>query len=733
MALVLAGTGATAAAQCPPQWLPSDGFDLRSGGYGWVSALVEMPNGDLIAGGSFTTAGGVPVNNIARWNGAAWSPLGAGIQGGSVSALAALPNGDLIAGGHFTTAGGSPIALIARWDGSAWTGLGAGVAGPWNPSPSVRTLAVSTNGNLIVGGSFMTAGSVAAQNVAQWNGTTWSAIGTGLLNPPWTSPFGTMPGPPLVVTDLAVYQNGDIIAGTATPAGYIAGGGRVARWNGTNWSFLFATTSSSSGSSGNGSTYGSIYAVAALPNGDVVAAGDFVSTNPPMQGIAQWNGTTWSPLGSGISGVVKDLAVLPSGDLVAAGDLRFVGGAFSPTFAQWDGSQWSSLGGGADGSVYALAAPANGPMVLGGNFTSIGSASHYRLARWGCDTGFATTTIFGSGCYRHASSFYEQFVESQSFDLGGSTLRMSLSPTGYDVAHVPGPPNWLAPTSAALPLGDDELTAPLTLPFSLPYPGGTTNQIHVCSNGFVFLQPPTSINSAYGYGDPSAFLADAPRHAAMWRDLDPTYPGGGAGTIHFEVVGNTAYATWLDVQEYGVPGVVSSFQIAMSANGDVEYRYLALYHRGGVFTGWTPGFGAQDPTDRDISATSPFVTTSLQFQLPLQHGVDRRPTLGASITLTTSNVPTSSQLGGTALGWTKHDPGIDLSSLGMPGCFQFVVADALNMFVPSGGLGTHTLTVPNDPALVDVYIHSQGFAFVPGVNALGAVTSNGLDLRFGTL
>jgi hypothetical protein len=39
-------------------------------------------NGDLIAGGWFTTAGGQTVNRIARWDGSAWHPFTSGGQTG---------------------------------------------------------------------------------------------------------------------------------------------------------------------------------------------------------------------------------------------------------------------------------------------------------------------------------------------------------------------------------------------------------------------------------------------------------------------------------------------------------------------------------------------------------------------------------------------------------------------------------------------------------------------------
>ena len=58
---------------------------LGSGMSGTVNALA-IYQGQLITGGSFTNAGGVPANNIAAWDGVSWSPLGIGTNG-SVSSL----------------------------------------------------------------------------------------------------------------------------------------------------------------------------------------------------------------------------------------------------------------------------------------------------------------------------------------------------------------------------------------------------------------------------------------------------------------------------------------------------------------------------------------------------------------------------------------------------------------------------------------------------------------------
>jgi hypothetical protein len=140
---------------------------------GNVLALKVLPSGDLIAGGSFLSAGDVAARGVARWDGVSWSVLGLGMSGStfepetfSVRAIAALPNGDLVAGGSFGFAGGVPANNIARWDGAEWSPLGSGVGGLYQSE--VRALAVRPDGELVVGGYFATAGSEASAYFARW-------------------------------------------------------------------------------------------------------------------------------------------------------------------------------------------------------------------------------------------------------------------------------------------------------------------------------------------------------------------------------------------------------------------------------------------------------------------------------------------------------------------------------------------------------------------------------------
>jgi len=73
----------------------------------------------LYAGGIFASAGSGAVRNIAKWDGASWSALGSGLDGGGleVSALTVFDDGTgpaLFASGKFTIAGGAPANHIAK-------------------------------------------------------------------------------------------------------------------------------------------------------------------------------------------------------------------------------------------------------------------------------------------------------------------------------------------------------------------------------------------------------------------------------------------------------------------------------------------------------------------------------------------------------------------------------------------------------------------------------------------
>lgn len=163
-----------------------DGFawsPLGSGISGDVFSLATA-NGCVYAGGRFLRAGQVGATNIAKWDGVEWSSLGQGFRmwdgpgpGGDHAVVRALAiqGTNLYAGGSFRLAGTVNATNIAKWDGHAWSPLGAGVS----LLGSVYALAEAGN-ELYVGGFFSEAGLKRADNIAKWDGVEWSPLGSGL-------------------------------------------------------------------------------------------------------------------------------------------------------------------------------------------------------------------------------------------------------------------------------------------------------------------------------------------------------------------------------------------------------------------------------------------------------------------------------------------------------------------------------------------------------------------------
>ena len=224
----------------------------------------------IVLGGQFTMKKVNGATNVAAWRGGAWSAMGMGLHGESGVRALAVYEGATIAAGGFTTAGASPgpaLNYIARWDGVAWGPLGLGMNG------TVFTLLVADDG-LLAGGSFTSAGGVAARGLARWDGTAWSAFGGA--SSPSTKPSS--------VRVLAVY-NGDLIAaGNFFEVGDAVAANNIAAWNGTMWRRLDAGTD------------GPVYALAEM-NGDLYVGGSFFRAGGiAARSIARWDGAAWSAL-----------------------------------------------------------------------------------------------------------------------------------------------------------------------------------------------------------------------------------------------------------------------------------------------------------------------------------------------------------------------------------------------------------------------------------------------------
>ena len=361
--------------ECTPEWLPTFGgmpakanvYSLARGDDGGGGQL------ELFIGGSFWQEIGGPGNCIAKWDGWGWEALGSGMEQANdrVQAIVVHDEGDgppiVYAGGRFSTAGGQPASNIAQWDGSNWAPLGSGVSGT---GAEVRALAVFDDGGgpaLYAAGTFSTAGGVTAGRIARWDGSSWSPVGGGMSGGE--------------VKALTVFDDGSgpalYAAGTFSMAGGLPAN-RVAKWDGSTWSTL-----------GTG-VNGWVYALTTFDDGTglkLYAAGSLSISGAD---VARWDGSNWTGVGTGLSNIVMALTTHDDGSgagpqLYAAGDL-FIGGSLRH-IARLDGSAWTPLGGGLDSFAYSLTSyddggPDGPDLFVGGIFDDAGDVFVNGLGRW---------------------------------------------------------------------------------------------------------------------------------------------------------------------------------------------------------------------------------------------------------------------------------------------------------------------------------------------------------------
>ena len=370
--LVLTGLGTvTARAQTCLSWsteFAGNDLDERAR----ASAYFDDGTGSaLYVGGSFLNAGGQPANHIARWNGSTWSAVGSGVSptgsATSVDTLQVFDDGSgpaLYAGGTFNKMGGITSNGIARWRAGSWQAVAGGLVG------NVKSLVIYDDGSgpaLFAGGEFLIPSNPSASVfVARWTGSAW--IDTGLQ-------WGTNGIEALVVF------GGELYAGSSQLITANGASKGLAKYDGSQW-WPVAGIPQYSGHS--------VYALAVFDiagTGPVLGVGgDFtVAGGQTVNGIAAWNGASWSPLGTGV-GDVRALQVYDDGlgpALYAGGNLTLPNG--SKNIAKWDGFAWTSLETGVNATVYHLntRTTAQGSNLLAfGDMTSAGGKSVGHMAEW---------------------------------------------------------------------------------------------------------------------------------------------------------------------------------------------------------------------------------------------------------------------------------------------------------------------------------------------------------------
>lgn len=285
-----------------------------------------------------------------------WQPLGQGLTGFAWTFLNF--DGDLVVGGTFRTAGDQPARNIAVWDGALWHTLGTGLDGP------VQGLAV-LQGELIASGFF----GHDRSRAYRWDGQGWLPLGMlqagGILS--------------LEIHDGVLYAHGSGVSRwtgstwetvevevggesfTAEPpvavhdGGLVvaaAGTGSLARWDGANWTWMERPQGLFGLAAGDGELYG------------LGGSNHF-----------RWTGSGWTEFPAFPTFTALEASTVHEGDL-------FVGvrGSDSHLVVRWSGSEWIPLPGHMDERLWVLASW-DGTLLAGGEFVAIDESPIRGVAR----------------------------------------------------------------------------------------------------------------------------------------------------------------------------------------------------------------------------------------------------------------------------------------------------------------------------------------------------------------
>jgi hypothetical protein len=286
-------------------------------------------------------------NRILMLNGAAWDTLA------SLNSTAAAMTeyaGDLVIAGSFTMVNGQPANRVARWNGSAWSAFGSGPMG------------TAVNALTVHAGQLVAAGSLSPNNVVGWN----ASLGA------W-QPLGAV----FTVTVQSLASDGI----TLYAAGSYYQTGQNARWDGTQWlavgpafDWFFSepclVTIWNGGAVFNRPMNGGVLAF--WDGSGLTALGDsLVSFNFPVNGIQQMG--TWGNL-LVVSGIFQLQGATPLNGIVIHD-----GQSWSTPLEPWD-DQMLSPEGGSIGDLTTW----NGKLIFGGEPQIAADHDHFVSCRGFC-------------------------------------------------------------------------------------------------------------------------------------------------------------------------------------------------------------------------------------------------------------------------------------------------------------------------------------------------------------
>lgn len=336
-----------------------------------VALSIGSSQGRLMIGGLLAEVDGVPVTNITYREAGRWHAMGLELVpqvtqitddgAGHPVAFGARTNGEVF----------TEWPSAARWDGSRWEFVSNDLY-PWADG------VVGEGGQMFAFGSFQQNGVRELHAFARLNGTDSSPLGSS------GAPAGGLGAAEGTgsVNAIASYQGATVVGGAIGSPGdtltYDGGRGVMAH-DGNGWRSL------------TDGTYFGGRVMTLLPYADRLLAGGrfYMSLGfQPVGGLAQWDGSHWSPMGRVGSGTGEvDAFAIYHGTLYMGGQFGTADGLLCSAIAEWSGARWLPVGpvvldtGVVVPEIHAMTVWRD-RLIVGGSFTTRAGVPAQNIAAW---------------------------------------------------------------------------------------------------------------------------------------------------------------------------------------------------------------------------------------------------------------------------------------------------------------------------------------------------------------
>jgi hypothetical protein len=177
----------------------------------------------------------------------------------------------------------------------------------------------------------------------------------------------------------------------------------------------------------------------------------------------------------------------------------------------------------------------------------------------------------------------------------------------------------------------------------------------------------------------------------------------------------------------------NTFQMHFLPNGTVHVVWQQIQSSTfALLAGWSAGGTQLDPGSRDLSST---LSTPLSLCAQPVNGMTLNasalPLLGSTLQWQVAGVPAGTGFGAMMRSLAQAVPPIDLTSVGMPGCFSHLQAPVGSLFLSPTAAFTINESIPSNTALAGMTLVGQVVAYSPPLTPLGLIASNGMVLTLG--